>query len=113
MPGREEAVLLRVFICERDRYQHHPLHEAIVRAARDAGLAGATVLRGVMGFGGSGRIENAKILDLSDNLPVVVEIVDRGDRIEGFLPRLREMIGDGLATMEKVQVLRREDTSRD
>jgi len=106
MPTREEAVLLRIFIGERERHQHHPLYEAIVRAARDAGLAGATVLRGMMGFGRSGRIESAKILDLSDDLPVVVEIVDSAERIEAFLPSLEGMIGSGLATTERVQVLR-------
>jgi PII-like signaling protein len=100
-----EAVLLRVFISERARHAHHPLHEAIVRAARDAGLAGATVLRGMMGYGRSGHIENAKILDLSDDLPVVVEIVDAEAAIEAFLPTL-EAMGAGLATLEKVRVLR-------
>jgi PII-like signaling protein len=109
MADRAEAVLLRVFIGERDRYEHHPLHEAIVRAARDAGLAGATVLRGMMGFGRGGRIETAKILDLSDDLPVVVEIVDQAERVDAFLPRLAAMIGDRLATLERVQVLRGQD----
>jgi PII-like signaling protein len=102
-----EAVLLRVFISERARHEHHPLHEAIVRAARDAGLAGATVLRGMMGYGRSGHIENAKILDLSDDLPVVVEIVDGEAAVEAFLPTL-EAMGAGLVTLEKVRVLRGE-----
>lgn len=106
MTTSEEAVLLRVFISERARHHHHPLHEAIVRAARDAGLAGATVLRGMMGYGRTGRIESAKILDLSDDLPVVVEIVDAEARIEAFLPTLEAMMGGGLATLEKVRVLR-------
>lgn len=105
MPTREEAVLLRIFIGERARHEHHPLHEAIVRAARDAGLAGATVLRGVMGYGRAGRIESAKILDLSDDLPVVVEIVDAAEKIEAFLPALERMMGHGLATLEKAQIL--------
>jgi uncharacterized protein len=106
MAASDDAILLRVFIGERARHAHHPLHEAIVRAARDAGLAGATVLRGMMGFGRAGRIESAKILDLSDDLPVVVEIVDTEARIEAFLPILETMVGHGLATLEKVRVLR-------
>lgn len=106
MAAREDAVLLRIFIGERARHDHHPLYEAIVRAARDAGLAGATVLRGVMGYGHAGRIESAKILDLSDDLPVVVEIVDAEARIQAFLPTLEAMIGTGLATLETVRVLR-------
>jgi hypothetical protein len=105
MAAAEEAVLLRVFIGERARHEGHPLHEAIVRAAREAGLAGATVLRGVMGYGRSGHIETAKILDLSDDLPVVVEIVDAEAKVEAFLPRL-EAMGAGTATLEKVRVLR-------
>jgi uncharacterized protein len=111
MTTAEDAVLLRVFVSERARHDHHPLHEAIVRAARDAGLAGATVLRGMMGFGHSGRIESAKILDLSDDLPVVVEIVDAEARIEAFLPALEAMMRGGLATLEKVRVLRYGQTS--
>ena len=106
MAASEDAVLLRVFISERARHAHHPLYEAIVQAARDSGLCGATVLRGMMGFGRTGHIESAKILDLSDNLPVVVEIVGTEGRIESFLPTLEGMIGEGLATLEKVRVLR-------
>jgi PII-like signaling protein len=105
MRTRQDAVLLRVFIGERARHEHHPLHEAIVRAAREAGLAGGTVLRGVMGFGHQGRIETAKILDLSADLPLVVEIVDAEARIEAFLPTLDAMMGSGLVTLEKVKVL--------
>jgi len=105
MGETHEAVLLRVFVSERARHDHHPLHEAIVRAAREAGLAGATVLRGMMGYGRSGHIENAKILDLSDDLPVVVEIVDAEAAIEAFLPLL-EAMGPCLATLEKVRVLK-------
>lgn len=105
MAAVEEAVLLRVFVGERARHEHHPLYEAIVRAAREAGLAGATVLRGMMGYGRSGRIESAKILDLSDDLPVVVELVDAEPAIEAFLPTLQAM-GPCLATLEKVRVLR-------
>lgn len=108
MAVRQEAVLLRVFVGERARHDHHPLFEAIVRAARDAGLSGATVLRGMMGYGHSGRIESAKILDLSDDLPVVVEIVDTETKIEAFLPTL-EALGACLATLEKIRVLRTGD----
>jgi PII-like signaling protein len=106
MPSRETAVLLRVFVGERARWEHRPLYEAIVMAARDAGLAGATVLRGMMGFGHHGRIEYAKILDLSDDLPVVVEIVDAEAKIESFLPILDRMMESGLVTLEKATVLR-------
>lgn len=106
----EEAVLLRVFMSERARHHGHPLHEAIVLAAREAGLAGATVLRGMMGFGRTGRIETAKILDLSDDLPVVVEIVDSEPRIEAFLPTLAAMASAAVATLEKVRVLRYGDS---
>lgn len=106
MPASEDAVLLRVFVGERARHDHHPLYEAIVRAARDAGLAGATVLRGMMGYGRDRRMQSAKILDLSDDLPVVVEIVDSEARIEAFLPTLEGLMGQGLATLEKVRVLR-------
>jgi PII-like signaling protein len=105
MAQLDDAVLLRVFVGERARHDHHPLYEAIVRAARDAGLPGATVLRGMMGFGHSGRIENAKILDLSDDLPVVVEIVAGEAAIETFLPALEAMMGSGLVTLEKVRTL--------
>jgi hypothetical protein len=104
MAVTQEAVLLRVFIGERARHGGHPLHEAIVRAAREAGLAGATVLRGVMGYGRSGQIETAKILDLSDDLPLVVEIVDNEAKVEAFLPALQAM-GPALVTLEKVRVV--------
>jgi PII-like signaling protein len=106
MAAVEDAVLLRVFMSERARHQGHPLHEAIVLAAREAGLAGATVLRGMMGFGRTGHIESAKILDLSDDLPVVVEIVDAEDRIEAFLPKLETMASAAVATLERVRVVR-------
>jgi len=106
MAAVEEAVLLRVFMGERARRNGHPLHEAIVLAARDAGLAGATVLRGLMGYGRSGKLETAKILDLSDDLPVVVEIVDTEAKIAAFLPRLEEMASAAVATLEKVRVVR-------
>lgn len=110
MELKGEAILVRVFLGEADKVHHTPLHEAIVRAAREAGLAGATVWRGMLGYGAASRIRSAKLLDLSSDLPIVLEIVDREDRIAAFLPKLHELIdaadSGGLATMEKVQVIR-------
>jgi PII-like signaling protein len=100
-----EAVLLRVFIGESDRWEHKPLYEAIVLKAREMHLAGATVLRGPMGFGKSSRLHTAKILRLSVDLPLVIEIVDSEEKIQAFLPVLDEMMGGGLLTMEKVKVI--------
>ena len=100
-----EAVLLRIFIGESDRHGHQPLYEAIVLKAREAHLAGATVLRGPMGFGKSSRLHTAKILRLSMDLPMVVEIVDSEEKIQVFLPLLDQMMGGGLVTMEKVRVI--------
>src|ERR1035441_8541633 len=100
-----EAVLLRIFIGESDRWEHQPLYEAIVLAAREAHLAGATVLRGPMGFGKSSRLHTAKILGLSMDLPLVIEIVDSEENISAFLPVLEQMIGGGLVTLEKVKVI--------
>ena len=102
----KEAVLLRNFIGEDDRADGQPLYEAIVMKARELHLAGATVLRGPMGFGRSSRLHTAKILRLSEDLPVVVEIVDAEDRIEALLEAIGPLIGSGLVTLEKVQVLR-------
>jgi PII-like signaling protein len=101
----QDAVLLRIFLGESDRWQHRPLYEAIVLAAREAQLAGATVLRGPMGFGKASRLHTAKILRLSEDLPLVIEIVDGEEKINAFLPSLEKMIGGGLVTMEKVKVL--------
>jgi|SRR5580765_677747 len=101
----QEATLLRIFIGESDRWEHQPLYEAIVLKAREAGLAGATVLRGPMGFGKSSRLHTAKILRLSTDLPIVVEIVDSEEKINSFLPQLDPMIGGGLVTLEKVKVI--------
>jgi PII-like signaling protein len=100
-----EAVLLRIFIGENDRWEHHPLYEAIVLKARELHLAGATVLRGPMGFGRSSRVHTAKVLRLSEDLPFIVEIVDSEEKIDAFLPVLDGMMGSGLITMEKVRVL--------
>jgi PII-like signaling protein len=99
------AMLLRIFIGENDRCGHRPLYEAIVMKARELHLAGATVLRGPMGFGLSSRLHTAKILRLSGDLPMVIEIVDSEEKIEAFLPVLEPMIGSGLVTTEKVQVI--------
>jgi PII-like signaling protein len=100
-----EAMLLRIFIGESDRWNHKPLYEAIVLKARELHLAGATVLRGPMGFGKSSRLHTAKILRLSMDLPLVIEIVDSEEKIQGFLPALDQMIKGGLVTMEKVRVI--------
>jgi uncharacterized protein len=100
-----DAVLLRIFFGEDDRYKNRPLHEAIVLKARELQLGGATVLRGHMGFGHSSHIHTSKILRLSQDLPVVVEIVDSKEKIDTFLPLLDEMMTSGLITIEKVQVL--------
>ena len=100
-----EGQLLRIFIGESDRWHGRPLHEAIVLRAREAGLAGATVLRGLMGYGAKSRIHTAKVLRLSEDLPIVIEIADRSERIQAFLPALEEMVADGLVTLEKVQVI--------
>ncbi len=105
MKIEQDAVLLRIFIGESDRHGHASLADAIVAKARESGLAGATVLRGTQGFGARSRIHTSKILRLSEDLPVVIEIVDSAERIADFLPALETMMGDGLVTMEKVKVL--------
>jgi len=101
----QDAVLLRVFLGENDKFEGRPLYEAIVMKARELHLAGATVLRGPMGFGKSSRLHTAKILRLSMDLPVVVEIVDAEEKIQSFLPVLDEMMKGGLVTLEKVKVI--------
>jgi hypothetical protein len=102
----EDAVLLRIFIGESDRYEHRPLYEAIVIKARELHLAGATVLRGPMGFGKSSHLHTAKILRLSMDLPIIIEIVDSEEKVNAFLPVLDEMMGGGLVTLEKAKVIR-------
>ena len=101
----DQAELLCIFIGESDKHEGRSLYEAIVEEARKRGLAGATVLRGVLGYGAHSRVHTAKILRLSEDLPLVFEIVDRPDRIEAFLPKLDEMIKEGLVTLEKIQVI--------
>ena len=100
-----DAMLLRVFFGEDDKFKGRPLYEAIVLMARESHLAGATVLRGPMGFGHSSRLHTTKILRLSEDLPLVIEIGDTEDKIKAFLPTLDAMMMGGLATLEKVQVL--------
>jgi PII-like signaling protein len=100
-----DAVLLRIFIGESDRWHHQPLYEALVLKAREMHLAGATVLRGPMGFGKSSRMHTAKILRLSMDLPLVIEIVDSEEKINSFLPVLDEMMKGGLVTLEKARVI--------
>jgi PII-like signaling protein len=101
----KDAMLLRIFIGEDDKHEGRPLYEAIVLKARDLHLAGATVLRGPMGFGHSSRLHTTKILRLSQDLPLVIEIVDAKEKIDEFLPVLDRMMSSGLVTLEKVQVL--------
>jgi len=101
----KDVMLLRIFFGENDRFEHQPLSEAIVLKAREMHLAGATVLRGPLGFGHSSRLHTAKILRLSFDLPMVVEIVDTEVKMNEFLPVLDQMMSSGLVTLEKVQVL--------
>jgi PII-like signaling protein len=101
----EEALLLRIFIGENDRQRRLPLYEAIVLKARELHLAGATVFRGLLGFGRSSHMHRAKILRLSTDLPIVIEIVDRQEKIDAILPYLEQTMGGGLVTLERVQVI--------
>jgi len=101
-----EGQLLRIFVGENDRHEHLPVYEWIVRKAREEGLAGATVLRGLEGYGVNSTLHKASILRLSSDLPVVIEIVDDTEKIAAFLPRVEEALRDGIATLEKVQLLK-------
>jgi len=112
MATPEDATLLRLFVGEKDRLEHRPLYEAIVLRAREHGLAGATVFRGLLGFGASSMLHTAKILRLSDDLPIVIEIIDAEHQIESFLPVLDEMLPSGLVTIEKVRVLHYGDSAK-
>ena len=100
-----EGKLLRIFIGESDTWHGKPLYEAIVQVARSEGLAGATVLRGVEGFGADSRLHTSRILRLSEDLPVVIEIVDTAEKVESVLPKLDEMVGEGMLTIERVHVI--------
>jgi hypothetical protein len=101
----KQAMLVRIFFGENDQHEGRPLYEAIVMKAREAHLAGATVLRGAMGFGHSSRLHTSKILRLSDDLPLIVEIVDDETKVRSFLPQLDAMMASGLVTLERVEVL--------
>lgn len=100
-----ESQLLRVLISETDQYQGRQLYKVIVEKAREMGMAGATVLHGIMGFGAHSRMHTSRVLRLSEDLPVVIEIVDKAERIEAFLPILDEMVHEGLVTLEKAHVI--------
>jgi len=100
-----EGYLLRIFIGESDHWHHKPLYEAIVLKARELGMAGATVLRGPMGFGANSRVHTAKILRLSEDLPLIIEIVDTKERIDLLLPHIDAMVQEGLVTLEPVHVI--------
>ena len=102
----QDGALLRIFIGESDRWHGKPAYEAIVLAAREAHLAGATVFHGVMGFGAKSRLHTAKILRLSEDLPVVIEIVDSMEKIEAFIPQIDQIVQDGLITIEPVRVIK-------
>ena len=100
-----ECKLLRIFIGESDTWKHKPLYEEIVRLARESEMAGATVLRGIEGFGARSVLHTARILRLSEDLPLVIEIVDTASRIDGFLESIDQIVGNGLVTVERVEVL--------
>ncbi len=101
---QEEGQLLRIFIGENDKYERQPLYEWIVRKAQEFGLAGATVFRGLEGFGAHSQVHTAKILRLSSDLPIVIEIVDTSEKIEQFMPIIDHAIQEGLATLEKATI---------
>jgi PII-like signaling protein len=105
MNGPTEATLLRIFIGESDRWHGKGLHQALVEEARKQGLAGATVLQGIMGFGAHSRVHMARLVDISPDLPIVVELVDEEAKIQAFLPTVHAMVHEGLVTMERVSVL--------
>lgn len=100
-----QGLLLRMYIGESDQWHGKPLYQAIVELARERGLAGATVLRGIEGFGANSHIHTSRILRLSEDLPVLIEIVDQEDRLRAILPELDGMVGDGLITLERVEVI--------
>ncbi len=102
----EQSTLLRIFIGESDKYNHKPLYEQIVLKARQLNLAGATVIRGILGFGADSRLHTAKLLNLSFDLPIVIEIVDTQENLDKLLPFIDEAVIEGLVTMEKVKVIK-------
>jgi uncharacterized protein len=101
-----KGTLLRIFVDEEDRWQGKPLYAAIVEALRDSGFAGATVLKGVAGFGAHKAVHSARVFDFSANLPVLIEVMEGEDKVLAFIPALREMVSEGLITLENVQLLR-------
>src|SRR3954452_20839038 len=112
MRTEAQAHLLRIFVNESDRWEGRALYEAIVRAAREQGLAGATAMRAIEGFGAGGRIHSVKVLHLSEDVPILVEIIDAPERIAAFLPTIDKIVAEGIVTLEKIHVLtyRRSDT---
>jgi PII-like signaling protein len=108
-----EGKLLRIFVGESDRHEGKPLYQAIVERVRAEGLAGATVIRGIEGFGASSRLHTSRILRLSQDLPIVVEVVDTSERIDELLPMLDDMVGDGMVTVEKAHVIAYRGTPRE
>ena len=101
----EEGKLLRIFIGEQDKWHHQPLYEAIVHLAKKEGVAGATAIKGFLGFGAKSHLHTAKLLRLSEDLPIIIEIVDSEEKINRFLPHLDQMVKDGLITLEQVNVI--------
>ncbi len=108
-----EAELLRILTCDLDKFEGRPLYQLIVEQARRQGLAGATVLRGTLGFGANSRIHTSKILRLSEDLPMIIEIVDTPEKIEAFLPFLDSVMQEGLVTLEKIRVISYRHGSKD
>ena len=106
MKEKQKGTLLRIFVGESDRFQGHPVYEAIVLKARELHLAGATVLRGMMGFGANSRLHTTKILRLSEDLPIVIEIVDDREKIDELMPFVDEAVVEGLVTMEQVEIIK-------
>jgi uncharacterized protein len=100
-----EGKLLRIFIGESDKHGRKPLYQAIVEMLREEGMAGATVLRGIEGFGATSRLHTARILRLSEDLPIVIEVADTAERIEAIMPKIDEMVSEGMVTLERVEVV--------
>ncbi|AEJ20582.1 DUF190 domain-containing protein [Gracilinema caldarium] len=109
MHSEEKDLLLRIFIGENDHHQGRPLYEVIVKKARELGLAGATVQRGIMGFGADSKLKSAHILDLSNDMPIIIEIIDIPEQIDKILPFLDEVVTEGLVTMETIRVIKYRD----
>lgn len=106
MKENDEGILLRIFVSESDKYQGLPLYEGIVLKAKELGISGATVTRGIMGFGADSRMHSAKVLRLAENLPIIIEMVDRQESIDQLIPFLDSAVREGLITQEKVKVIK-------